>query len=115
MPDILAGTRDGWILAIKDGSVGTAESKTTGPSFRVINANFGRLDIRRNLSSDTPVSIEVFSITGQRLLQKCVLSHGNFLSPPLESISCKECIDKIFWVEFDEIVDALANTEIENW
>ena len=98
MPDILAGTRDGWIYAISDGYVGIAETDVTSPSVNVMVNSFGRLEIRHNLPYGKLMDVEIYSVVGQNLANILVSADNNPITLHLEPITsgiyfCKINID----------------------
>ena len=98
MPDILAGTRDGWIYAISDGYVGIAETEVSSPSVNVMVNSFGRLEIRHNLPYGKLMDVEIYSVVGQNLANILVSADNNPITLHLEPITsgiyfCKINID----------------------
>jgi outer membrane protein assembly factor BamB len=68
IPDILAGTRDGWMYALSDGDVGVSETVAVKAGLASLIVAFGRLEIRHNLAMNTSVQIDIYSILGQRVM-----------------------------------------------
>jgi outer membrane protein assembly factor BamB len=68
IPDLLAGTRGGWLYAIEDGSVGISENDIAGAKFNSLTSRFGRLEILHHLPTGTQMRVEVYSILGQKMM-----------------------------------------------
>jgi outer membrane protein assembly factor BamB len=80
IPDILAGTREGWMYALEDGNVGVAQNIMLEPGMRSLLAFFGRLQVRHNLAMYTPVQIDIYSVLGQRIMALNVTFEKNPMS-----------------------------------
>jgi outer membrane protein assembly factor BamB len=68
IPDLLAGTREGWLYAIDDGDVGISENNNEIVALNSLASRFGRLEIVHKLPSATRLRVEVYSILGQKIL-----------------------------------------------
>jgi len=77
IPDILAGTRDGWIYALSDGNLGVYENVAEGASIASLFTTFGRLEIRHDLAMNTSMQIDVYSVLGQKVTHFDVMVHRN--------------------------------------
>ena len=68
IPDILAGTREGWMYALEDGNVGIAQRPKPEPCISSLIGIFGRLQVRHNLPMDTPARLNIYSVLGQEVM-----------------------------------------------
>jgi hypothetical protein len=77
IPDLLAGTREGWLYAIDDGFVGISENDIAGVSLNSLTSRFGRLEIAHDFPGNTQLRVEIHSILGQKIIDISIRADQN--------------------------------------
>ncbi|MBE0432231.1 PQQ-binding-like beta-propeller repeat protein [candidate division WOR-3 bacterium] len=77
IPDILVGTRNGWLYAFSDGNVGITDQGRLKEEFTLLTSRFGRLEIRHNLAHGTPLHVALFSILGRKVMDRHLRADRN--------------------------------------
>lgn len=78
-PDILVGTRHGWFYAFSDGNVGVVEDSPLIHGYVHFVNRFGCLEIKHDIPYGKPVTIEVYSMLGQKMIDL----HSHFTENPM--------------------------------
>ena len=103
IPDILVGTRNGWIYALSDGDLGIMETSVAAPCFHIMQSTFGRLEIIHDLPHGTVMDVTVYSIVGQNVAQLRVLTDNNPVAIALPSLQAGVYFAKIAVGQFTTI------------
>ena len=68
--DILVGTRHGWFYAFSDGNVHVLEDPCSMDARTGLVSRFGSLDIKHGIPFGERVGIEVYSVLGQKMIDR---------------------------------------------
>jgi outer membrane protein assembly factor BamB len=102
--DILVGTRHGWFYAFSDGNVAVLENSRFIDGVTQVVSRFGGLEIKHDIPYGKPVRIEVYSILGQKMIDRRSRFTENPMNIDINALSAGIYFCRLHNEEFSQLL-----------